>query len=233
MTDIVELLGKSTLFGSLDVETRRRIARLMRPVNYGAGQLIFERGDPGKDIILVLSGRVRLSVLSAEGRELSFGHPGPGDIFGEIAALDGGPRTAHATAVTKVEAMGLSRSALDALVEAQPVLAKAAIAFLCARLREADNQFESVALHRIEVRLARFLLTLVQQQHGGPPGSVPVGQPSITFGLSQSELALHLGASRPKVNAALMMLEDGGAITRQGEKIICNCAELALIAEQG
>ena len=217
------------MFGTLAPEALRQVAKQFRPVSYGAGQLIFERGDPGKDIILVLTGRVRLSVLSAEGRELSFGHPGPGEIFGEIAALDGGPRTAHATAVTKVEAMVLSRSALDALVEAQPVVAKAAIAFLCSRLREADNQFESVALHRIEVRLARFLLTLVQQQHGATPPQ----QPAITFGLSQSELALHLGASRPKVNAALMLLEDGGAITRQGEKIVCNCEELAQIAEQG
>lgn len=229
MTDVVELLGKTTLFGALAPEALRQVARQMRPVSYGAGQLIFERGDPGKDIILVLTGRVRLSVLSAEGRELSFGHPGPGEIFGEIAALDGGPRTAHATAVTKVEAMTLSRSALDILVETQPVVAKAAIAFLCNRLREADNQFESVALHRIEVRLARFLLNLVQQQHGATPPK----QPAITFGLSQSELALHLGASRPKVNAALMLLEDGGAITRQGEKILCNCEELAQIAEQG
>lgn len=229
MTDVVELLGKTTLFGGLSPDALRQVAKQMRPVSYGAGQLIFERGDPGKDIIMVLAGRVRLSVLSAEGRELSFGHPGPGEIFGEIAALDGGPRTAHATAVTKVEAMVLTRGALDVLVEQQPVVAKAAIAFLCSRLREADNQFESVALHRIEVRLARFLLTLVQQQHGATPGQ----QPAITFGLSQSELALHLGASRPKVNAALMLLEDSGAITRQGEKILCNCVELAQIAEQG
>lgn len=229
MADVVELLGKTTLFGALAPEALRQVAKQMRPVSYGPGQLIFERGDPGKDIILVLSGRVRLSVLSAEGRELSFGHPGPGEVFGEIAALDGGPRTAHATAVTKVEAMVLTRAALDALIESQPVVAKAAITFLCSRLREADNQFESVALHRIEVRLARFLLTLVQQQHGATPPK----QPAITFGLSQSELALHLGASRPKVNAALMLLEDGGAITRQGEKIICNCEELGLIAEQG
>ncbi len=229
MADIVAILTKTKLFGTLDPAVLQQIAKQMRPINFGSGQLIFERGDEGRDIYLIITGRVRLSVLSSEGRELSFGHPGPGDVFGEIAALDGGPRTAHATAVSKVETMALSRTAFDALIAAQPALARAAIVFLCALLRQADDQFESVALHRIEVRLARFLLTLVKQQHGATPGP----KPSVTFGLSQSELALHLGASRPKVNAALMLLEEREAIVRQDASIICDCDLLADIAEEG
>ena len=233
MTNIVDLLAKTKLFGSLGPEILGQIARQMRPVKFDSGQQIFERGDPGREIYVVLSGRVRLSVLSAEGRELSFGHPGPGDVFGEIAALDGGPRTAHATAVTKVETMALSRPALDVLLQSHPALGKAAIAFMCSRLREADLQFESVALHRIETRLARFLLTLVLQPHGGKPDAKVAPRPAITFGLSQSELALHLGASRPKVNAALMLLEENKAITREGDRIVCDCDALTAIAEQG
>ncbi len=229
MADLIEILAKSQLFGALDPDVLKQIAKQMRPVSYSAGQLIFERGDEGKDIFLVIGGRVRLSVLSAEGRELSFGHPGPGDVFGEIAAFDGGPRTAHATAVTKLDMMALSRSAFDTLLGTHPALARAAIRFMCTRLREADNQFESVALHRIEVRLARFLLTLVRQQHGERPPP----RPAITFGLSQSELALHLGASRPKVNAALMLLEEREAIERREPQIICHCTVLEGIAEEG
>lgn len=230
MADVTELLAKTQLFGSLSPDVLKQVAKQMRPVNFASGQQIFERGDEGKDILLVVTGRVRLSVLSAEGRELSFGHPGPGDVFGEIAAFDGGPRTAHATAVSKVEMMALSRSAFDALLTTNPELGRAAIHFLCSRLREADNQFESVALHRIEVRLARFLLVLVKQQHGAKPAGP---RPSISFGLSQSELALHLGASRPKVNAALMLLEERKAIVRKDAEIICDCDALADIAEEG
>ena len=125
--------------------------------------------------------------------------------------------------------MALSRTAFDALLTTHPELGRAAIRFLCSRLREADNQFESVALHRIEVRLARFLLVLVKQQHGDKPGQ----RPAISFGLSQSELALHLGASRPKVNAALMLLEEREAIVRKDAEIICDCDALAGIAEEG
>lgn len=229
MADILSILAKTQLFGNLEPEVLKQVARQMRAVSYASGQQIFERGDEGKDIYVVIAGRVRLSVLSAEGRELSFGHPGPGDVFGEIAAFDGGPRTAHATAVAKLDLMALSRTAFDTLMTTHSALARAAIVFLCKRLREADNQFESIALHRIEVRLARFLLTLVRQQHGNNPGLKPV----ISFGLSQSELALHLGASRPKVNAALMLLEERGAIERKEAQIICDCDVLADIAEEG
>jgi CRP/FNR family transcriptional regulator, cyclic AMP receptor protein len=186
----------------------------MREAFYAAGQAIFARGDAGTDIYLVLEGRVRLSVLSAEGRELSFSYAGPGDLFGEIAALDGGGRTADATAVTAVHAMTLAHTALRQLVATTPAFASAVIAFLCHRLREADFQLEGVALHRIEVRLARFLLGLLRQREG----AATAARGTIDLGMSQGELALLLGASRPKVCAALALLEDMGVIRRRDAK---------------
>ena len=113
---------------------------------------------PGREIYLVVSGRVRLSVLTAEGRELSFAHAEPGAIFGEIAMLDGGPRSADATAVNKVSALSLSKPAFKRLMETQPHVARAAVRFLCSRIREADQQLEAIALYPIEGRLARFFL---------------------------------------------------------------------------
>ncbi|HXF52678.1 MAG TPA: Crp/Fnr family transcriptional regulator [Hyphomicrobiaceae bacterium] len=230
MTDVAQLLAKTKLFGLLGEQDRDRIAQQMRPVSFTAGQAIFARGDPGTEVYLVLKGRVRLSVLSLEGRELSFTHAGPGDVFGEIATLDGGARTADATAVTAVEAMTLSRAALNRFLEISPELARAAILLLCGRIRDADLQLEGVALHRIEVRLARYFLSLVSQQHGQPTAG---SKPKVVLGMSQGELALLLGASRPKVNAALMLLEDSGAITREGDRFICDCDELNQVAEFG
>ena len=229
MADVIEILKKTKLFGGLDGEVLKQVAKQMRPINFGSGQLIFERGDEGKDIFLIISGRVRLSVLSSEGRELSFGHPGPGDIFGEIATLDGGQRTADATAVSAVKVLSMSRAQINSLVESSPPFAKAAIDLLCRRLREGDQQLEVIALHRIEVRLARYLLSAVRQQHGATPPK----SPAIALGISQGELALVLGASRTKVNAALMMLEETGAITKQGDKYVCNIEELTSLGEVG
>ena len=125
--------------------------------------MIFARGDAGREIYLVVSGRVRLSVLTAEGRELSFAHAEPGAIFGEIAMLDGGVRSADATAVNKVTALSLSKPAFKRLMETHPLVGEAAVRFLCSRVREADQQLEAIALYPIEGRLARFFLAAARQ----------------------------------------------------------------------
>ncbi len=229
MSDVAALLGKTRLFGMLLPDAQQKVAQQMRPVSYGAGQQIFARGDPGTELYLVLDGRVRLSIISLEGRELAFTHAAPGDIFGEIATLDGGARTADATAVSPVKALSLSKPQINTLLDTAPQFARAAIDLLCQRLREGDLQLEVIALHRIEVRLARYLLSAVRQQHGAAPPK----KPSIALGISQGELALVLGASRPKVNAALMLLEESGAITREGDRYACNLDELAAIGEVG
>jgi CRP-like cAMP-binding protein len=224
---IVDLLGKTALFGSLPDADRTAIAARMRRVDFDPDQMIFSRGDPGREIYLVLEGRIRLSILSSDGRELSFAHAGPGSIFGEIATLDGGERTAGATAISKVQAMALPQRAMLELIENNPKVAKAAIHFLCTRLRETDQRLEAIALHRIEVRLARLMLSALKLQSPGATGK----SVALDLGMSQGELALLIGASRPKVNIALTMLEDMGAIARSGSKLSCDTQVLQNIAD--
>ncbi|HEY8247820.1 MAG TPA: Crp/Fnr family transcriptional regulator [Hyphomicrobium sp.] len=225
-TAIVELLGRTPLFGTLDEAERRAVADEMREVNFDASQVIFARGDAGREIYLVVSGRVRISVLTAEGRELSFAHAEPGAIFGEIAMLDGGVRSADATAVNKVSALSLSKPAFKRLMETHPHVADAAVRFLCSRIREADQQLEAIALYPIEGRLARFFLAAARAK---APDSEE-GRITIDLPMSQSELALLIGASRPKVNTALSLLEESGALERNGSRIVCDIEELQAIA---
>lgn len=224
---IADHLSRNTLFRSLDAPQRAEVAKLMREVAFTAGQVIFSRGDPGREVFLVLDGRVRLSVVTVEGRELAFHMAGPGSVFGEIAALDGGTRTAFATATTPVRAATLSHIDFNRLVNATPQLADAVIRLLCTRLRDADQQLEGVALHRIEVRLARYLIGLIQQRDP----DLKQRRATLEIGMSQGELALLLGATRPKVNAALASLEDTGAIKRVDQKIECDVEELSSLAE--
>jgi len=224
---IVELLARTALFGALDQQDRTDIAGRMRRVQFEPDQMIFSRGDPGRDIYLVIEGRIRLSVLSSDGRELSFDHAGPGHVFGEIATLDGGERTAGATAISRVQAMSLPQKALMDLIENNPKVATAAIRFLCQRLRDTDQRLEAIALHRIEVRLARLMLSALKLQSATVKG----GKAKLDLGMSQGELALLIGASRPKVNIALTLLEDTGAITRQGSGYICDIEALAGVAD--
>lgn len=222
---VAELLSRTELFGQLGQSDQALIAREMRGASFQAGQAIFSRGDPGAGVYLVLEGRVRLSVMTAGGRTVSFRHACQGDIFGEIAALDRGTRTADATALTRVVAKTLSARSLDNLTRTNPRVARAAIEYLCKRLRDTSEQVESIALHALETRVARLLLSAVKPRLDGKSHAGFI----LDFGISQSELALLIGGSRQKVNAALARLEAAGAISRRRGKIVCNLPELTRI----
>jgi CRP/FNR family transcriptional regulator, cyclic AMP receptor protein len=224
---VAALLGKTAIFGPLAQADQLAVAGQMLKAELRPGQTVFARGDAGRNVYLVVSGSVRLSVFSADGRLLSFKHANAGDIFGEIAALDGRPRTADALALTRVIAMTLAKEQLDRLIESNPRVARAAIDWLCQRLRDTSAQAEAIALHPVEVRLARYLLSRLIP---GPTGDRMGGNSTVELGISQGELASLIGASRQKVNAALGLLEDSGAIRRTGRRIACDPALLARIA---
>jgi CRP/FNR family transcriptional regulator, cyclic AMP receptor protein len=223
--DPAEILARTPLFGALDEASRRAVAAELRDASFDQGQTIFTRGAPGSELHIVTKGRVRLSVLTADGRELSFAHVEPPSIFGELAVFDGRPRSADATAVNKVETLMLSKAAFVRLLTTQPTVAEAAVKFLAGRLRDADDQLVAIALHPIEARLARFFLASVRQKD--PAGKAE--KVSLALPISQSELALLVGASRPKVNAALGLLESEGAIERRGQMIVCDVKALSAI----
>jgi CRP/FNR family cyclic AMP-dependent transcriptional regulator len=221
--DPADILARTPLFGGLDEMSRKAVASELREAAYEPGQVIFSRGEPGSEMHIVTKGRVRLSVLTSDGRELSFAHVEPPSIFGELAVFDGRPRSADATAVNKVETLMLSKAAFLRLLGTRPSVGEAAIRFLAGRLRDADEQLEAIALHPIEARLARFFLAAVRQKD--PAGKSE--KVSLALPISQSELALLVGASRPKVNAALGLLEAEGAIERRGQQVVCNVAALS------
>ena len=222
---LLPLLARTDLFGGLAADELEACAAAFRQVRFAKGEMLFTRGDPGTYLYIVTEGRVRLAVMTEEGRELSFRHAAAGDLFGEIAALDGEVRTADATALTDVVAYSLDRAALRALWSTRPNISAGVIAFLCRRLRETSRQLEAIALHPLEVRLARFLLLALQGREAAPAGRVP-----LELGVSQGELAQLLGASRPKVNTALATLEGAGAIKRTLDRLFCDPVKLAQIA---
>lgn len=222
---VATLLGATTLFGGLESEALAECAADFRVAHYAQGQMLFARGDPGDRLVLVAEGRIRLAVTTEDGRELSVRHAVAGDLLGEIAALDGGVRSADAVAITPVLAHTLARASFQRLSERHPAIAAGAIALLCRRLRETTDQLEGIALFSIEVRLARFLLVALGGRQAQPGRRVP-----LDMAMSQGELAQLLGASRPKVNAALGALEQAGAVKRTADRIFCDPTLLAACA---
>jgi len=225
--DVARLVADAPMFKELGASEQQSCAARFRETKFAKGQMIFGRGDPGTHLYLVADGQVRLAIGTAEGRELSFQIATTGDLIGEIAVLDGGPRSAEAIALTAVKAYSLERNALRELWQAYPALSHAIISFLCWRLRDASDRFEGVALYPMEARVARFLLVALGGREAPPGRRVP-----LELGFSQSELAMLLGASRPKVNAALGVLEEAGAIGRTSDRLFCDPAKLTQIAQR-
>jgi CRP/FNR family transcriptional regulator, cyclic AMP receptor protein len=220
------LLGKTALFGGLCPDDLARIASEMNTRIFEQHQLIFARGDLGHEIYLVAEGRVRLSVDSIDGRAIAFGHAAEGSIFGEIATLDGGLRSADATALTRARVFTLSQSALKREIAANPRVAQAAIVFLCERVRATSEQLEQVAIYSTEIRLARFLLHDVEVRlRYNSSASL-----AVDLGMSQTEIALLLGMTRQSVNGAFGTLEHLGALKRVGSQSICEVERLRQIA---
>jgi CRP-like cAMP-binding protein len=225
---VTDMLERSGLFGVLKPSERLELVDKMRDVVLEAGQVLFSRGDPGDGIYLVVGGRIRISVLSADGRELSFAHAEAGDVFGEIAALDRSVRSADATAIVRTTLKALHHSVYRNLLLARPDLALATIELLCKRLRDVSDHFEAVALHSVDVRLARLLLDRLSDSAGSPA----VQRRSVTLEMSQTDLAFLIGTTRQRANSALLSLEKAGAIRRAGGHIECNEYILRRIAQR-
>lgn len=219
----------AALFEGASGDAIAAIAQRSRPVRFGAGQILFERGDAGDQVFALRSGRIKLALLTAQGRELVLRHAEAGDFLGELAFLDGTPRSATAVAVTAGEGVVLDRRSFDQIApDLRDSLLSAALRYVCQRLRETTDQLESIALYGLSGRLARFFLLTLRQLHGAdfPPS------PRLRLSLTQGELAAILGASRPKVNRALQELEEAGALAREDNGIfLCQPERLLALAE--
>lgn len=224
---VAEILSRTPLFAGLGGDELAACASQFRKAEFAKGELLFGRGDPGDRIYLIAEGRVRIAITTGDGRELSFRHAVSGEMIGEIAVLDGEPRTADATAITSVLAYVLDGAAFRQLRAAHPAISEGIIAFLCSRVRDTSDQLETIALYPLDVRVARLLLVALGDRKAPPGKRVP-----LELGFSQSELAFLLGASRPKINAALGALEEAGAIGRTQDRMFCDPDKLAGIAQR-
>ena len=139
-------LRKHPIFCDLEPEALDQLCRYARHAMFKRGAALFSKGDPGTSLFAVVSGTVKMSVSSADGRSAIFNLIGPGETFGEIALLDGLARTTDATANTNCEVLVLDRREFLPFMRSQPALAMKFIELLCTRLRWTSGQLEQVIL---------------------------------------------------------------------------------------
>jgi CRP/FNR family transcriptional regulator, cyclic AMP receptor protein len=172
------------------------------------GTSIFSKGDAGSSMMAVLAGRVRISAVSADGKEVTLNVIGPGEIFGEIALLDGKPRSADATAVEDTVLMEVERKRFLPFLLKNEALVERLLVVLCDRLRRTSLVLEEIALFDLPSRLARLLVKL-SQDYGRP---APVGGVRIDMKLSQRDLATLVASSRETVNKQLRGWREQGMV---------------------
>ena len=221
------LLGKCSLFSGLSADERDAIAARAHVRTYNAGETIFAMGSPGDQMMAVLTGTVRISVPSADGKELLLALIQPGEVFGELTVLDGKERSADAIAEDACTLAGLHRQDILSFFERNPAAWPKLVQVLCHRLRHTDQIFAEVALLQLPVRLAKTMLRLLELQSGT---SAAAKTPTIRF--SQRELANMVGGTRESVNRCLRSWQRNGIVqVTEGSIIITNRRALETMAE--
>jgi len=193
------------------------------------GQLIFSKGDPGSSMMAVLSGHVRVGSVSSEGREVTLNMMGPGEIFGEIALLDGRPRSLDAVAAEDSALMVIERVLFLPFLLRHEGLVERMLMVLCDRLRRTSTALEEMALYDLPARLARLLVKL-GDDYGrcGPAGL------RISLKLSQRDLATQVASSRESVNKQLQIWRRAGLIDLDGgHLVLCDAPALRQLFEAG
>ena len=214
------VLERNALFRGLSAATLDRIARLALRRTYRKDAVVFSQSDPGDALFGVVTGRVRISASSAGGREVFLNIMEPGDTFGEIALLDGRPRTATASTTAPSDLLVVMREPFLELLGRDSQLTDHLLRLLCARLRWVSGFAEESALLPVTARLARRLLSLAKL-HGRETAA------GTELKVSQDDMAHFLGLSRQIVNQYLqtwkaqhwvdlgrgrIMILDGGAL---------------------
>ena len=166
----------SPLFQAMKPLELDEILKFASERRYRRGQMILQRGDDGSSMMAVLRGRVRISFFSGEGKEVTLNVVNPGEIFGEMALLDGQPRSADATAIEETLLLVVERGQFMRFLRQNDDLYLRLLAVLCERLRQTSMALEDLALFDLPVRLARVLLKLAED-YGRP---IPVALASIS-----------------------------------------------------
>jgi CRP/FNR family cyclic AMP-dependent transcriptional regulator len=209
------MLGECVLFRGLSPRERNELVARARMRSYRAGETIFLMGDTGDSMMAVLEGNVRISVPSPEGKEIVLAIIQPGEVFGEIAVLDGKERTAEAAAMTDCSLAVLERRDVLAFLESNPNGWSRLIDLLCARLRHSDRQIAEMAFLQLPVRLAKALLRMADMAAG-----LAGARAGARIRLTQRELGNIVGMTRESVNKCLREWQRKGIIRIEDNVII-------------
>ena len=229
MNDKNKLLAGHTLFAQLKEEDIGEIAKLFIERHFNKNEILFMKGDDSHEMMLVVTGRIHIIAASAEGREMILNDIGPGGIIGEIALLDGKPRSAQATVVEDCRMLVIRRRDFLELLRKKPDLAIGMMEQLCQKLRNTSATVENLALNSIAVRVALYLLEKAKIDLDEKYQSV-----TFTLQYNQGRIGNFIGSGRERLNRVLSNFGERGIISIGSDHktiTILNINKLKKIAE--
>jgi CRP/FNR family cyclic AMP-dependent transcriptional regulator len=221
----LEILRKHPIFSDLEPDAFDQLCRYAKLSNFKRGATICSKGDVGNSLYAVISGTVKISTSSAEGRSAILNLIGTGEVFGEIALLDGGERTTDAIANSDCELFVIDRREFIPFVRSQPALAMKFIELLCARLRWTSEHVEQIILQDLPGRLASALIRLTERHQPSPGRTITV---------TQQEISEMVGMSRESINKQLRAWEARNWVRLEhGAIVVLNVEQLQALADAG
>ena len=197
---VADYLGESPLFACLGAQDRLTLAGKMRVRHFARGEVVFHNDDPAGHVFLITSGTVKVSVPDEQGHEVVVALQRGGDVFGELALFDDGPRSATVTAITETHTLALARQEFIGALERNPDAMRRMLGLLVKTVRRSTGHIEDLVFLDLPGRVAKCLLDLAEASG------------SDQLDLTQEDLAGFVGATRVSVNRALADLEKRGAI---------------------
>ena len=213
---VLASLAAIPFFGGLEPAALDRLAASMRSRRFRRGEVIFHVGDPGDALFVIVSGEVKISLPSETGDEAILATLRPGDVFGELALLDGAPRSASASALTPTETVILPRERFRELIATETGVRDALLASIAGELRRLTTHVEELHFLDITGRLAARLVRLAQE--GGMP--IADGAVRLRTNLTQADLAAMVGCTRQSVNKLLGQFTDDGLVRLERDAIV-------------
>jgi CRP-like cAMP-binding protein len=200
-------LEQTMLLGALDDASLDDLSARATISRYRKGDPVFVQGDPGGDLLVVASGRLKIVSRSSEGVDVVLGLAGAGDTLGELSLMDRGPRSATVEAAEPSVVVQVPGEAVREVIRAHPDLAEELMAQQSATIRRVTGMVADLVFLDVPRRVAKYVVE--RTDHRG----------FADLGLSQSELAAAVGGVRQTVNAALRGLERRGWIRMEGRSV--------------
>jgi CRP/FNR family cyclic AMP-dependent transcriptional regulator len=208
-------LKKVPLLAELTADTMANLAETVEMKEIRRRQVIYLPGDPGSAVYLVNGGRVKVSKVTRDGKELTLAYRGPGEIFGETCLIDGGPREEMAEAMENALVTEIQRPEFERLLQTQAMLGYRMTKTLAQRRREVEAKIENLVFKDVNSKLAELLLRLATEY-----GVDDARGTLVALKITHQEMANLIGSTRETVSLTLAQFKRKGLIQTEGRKVI-------------